>query len=74
MSKPKLDGLETLFKRGKDFSLTDAQYKDKTGTCLPKDKSYLRNKSALSKRAHENGYTIEVVEIVERKVLFHKEA
>lgn len=67
--KPNLKNLESLFKTSSEFSLTDAQYEKKTGASLPKNTSYLKNNSALAKKAKEYGYTIEVIE---KKVLLKK--
>lgn len=47
--KPDWKSLKNLFETGKDFELTDAQYEKKTGRPLPKDKNYIKNKSALAK-------------------------
>lgn len=66
---PKLENLEQLFKKGKNFSLTDAEYEKKTGVMLPKDKSYLKNRSALAKKAKEAGF---VVDVIEKQVVFRK--
>lgn len=67
--KPNLKNLEDLFSKGQNFELTDAQYEKKTGVALPKGKSYLLNRSALSRMAKENGFKIEVIE---KKVVFRK--
>ena len=67
--KPQLEKLDSLFAKGNNFSLTDAQYEKKTGTQLPKDKYYLLNKSALAKKAEKEGYTIE---LIEKKVILKK--
>lgn len=68
--QPDLRKVEALLKKGEAFTLTDAQYERKTGCMLPKDKNYLKNRSALAKKAKENGYKIEVLE---KTVLFTKE-
>ena len=60
--KPKLEALDGLFRSGKNFELTDAQYERKTGAMLPKGKSYLLNQSALARKAAKNGYSISVIE------------
>ena len=59
---PDLSAIIDLLKDGKPFQMTDAQYEKKTGTSLPKDKSYLKNSSALAKVCKERGYTIKVQE------------
>ena len=60
--KPNLNGLEAYFTKGKNFSLTDAEYEKITGAMLPKNISYLRNNSALAKKARLEGYKVEVIE------------
>lgn len=66
---PNLKALEHLFKQGKDFELTDAQYEKKTGIPLPKDKRYIIKDSALAKEANRYGYFLEVIE---KRVLIKK--
>ena len=68
--QPRLETLDSLFDSGKDFELTETQYEKKTGATLPKGTYYLKNNSALAKKAKEKGYSIEVVEkrvILKRK-------
>lgn len=60
--KPKINNLEIFFKRGENFSLTDAQYEKETGAMLPKSPYYIKNKSALAKMAKKYGFCIEVIE------------
>ena len=75
MAKLDLSGLDNLFANGKDFELTDAQYEEKIGKSLPKDKSYLKNGSALARKAKENGFSIELVidePVIRRTVIFKK--
>lgn len=74
---PKLDmsALDDLFAKGKDFTLTDTQYKKKIGTSLPKGTYYIKNNSPLARAATKHGFTItEVVEkpIIARTVVFKK--
>lgn len=74
--KPKLNTLDELFAQGKDFSLSDALYKEKTGADLPKSKSYIKNSSALANYAMEKGYAIVAIEetaIIDRRIIFKKE-
>lgn len=59
--KPILDGIISEMKKGKDFTLTRSQYLSLTGTDIPQDKSYTEKRSAVAKRAAENGYYIQVV-------------
>ena len=67
---PKLENLNDVFEKGKDFSLTDAQYEKKVGISLPKGSDYLLNRSALARKCKEKGYTISVQE---KTVYFRKE-
>ena len=69
-NRPKLESLDKYF--NKDcFELTDSKYEKRTGCPLPKDKSYLKNKSALSKKCKELGFVI--IEVQEKKVFIKKE-
>ena len=67
--KPKLENLENLFNSGLCFELTDTQYEKKTGVPLPKQPYYLVKKSALAKKAKENGYQLK---LIEKRVIFTK--
>lgn len=51
-----------LFDSNEEFSITERQYFKNTGREIPKDTYYLKNSSALSKKAAEFGYSIEVNE------------
>lgn len=51
-----------LFESKSEFSITEKQYFKDTGRGLPKDTYYLKNSSALAKKAKEFGYLIEVKE------------
>ena len=62
MKKPNFDNLLPLFGSKEEFCLTEKQYKQHTGAELPKDTSYLKRKSALSRVAKEYGYSIAVNE------------
>ena len=70
MATPKLDKIEKQMKAGETFSLTNSQYKKSTGLDIPKDTSYLIKRSAVAKKARENGYRIVVHE---RQISFEKE-
>lgn len=76
MSKhPKLEELDYLFDEGSDFQITSEEYENKAGVPLPKNKGYLRNKSALAQLAKERGYIItDIVEETapQRTVLFKR--
>ena len=65
--------LDELFASGKDFEISDARYKEITGNDLPKS-PYLKSRSALAKKAKENGYSITVKEepVIIKKVVFKK--
>ena len=67
---PKLGKIEKLLESGEPFSLTNTQYKQKTGLDIPKNRSYLVNSSAVSKLAKEKGFKIVVQEL---KITFEKE-
>lgn len=66
---PDLSALTSMFGKGQNFELTDAQYERKTGVPLPKGSYYLRNRSAVARVAMENGYSIEVIE---KRIVFTK--
>lgn len=59
-----------LLEAAEDFSITEKQYFKSTGRNMPKNTYYLKNSSALSKKAKEYGYSIE---INERTILLKKE-
>lgn len=65
--RPNLDELEYLFENRADVRLTDKLYKEKTGVSLPKEKSYLKNKSAFSQWLKAKGY--EIVDIQEKPIV-----
>lgn len=66
MPSPKLHKILELLETGEPFSLTDRQYKAKTGLNIPK-----RIKdSAVEKRAKAYGYKLV---IRERELMFEKE-
>lgn len=64
---PNLDELEYLFENRADVRLTDKLYEEKTGVSLPKEKSYLKNKSAFSQWLKAKGY--EIVDIQEKPII-----
>ncbi len=70
MSKLCFDGFNDLFESGKDFTVTDADYKQKVGKDLPKDTSYLKNRSSFAEFANKHGYRLEVFDepIIQRTV------
>ncbi len=69
MKKPNLRQIIELLKNGKDFELTNQQYKKKTEADFPKDKYYAEKRSAVSKVAAKYGYRIEVIP---QRILFIK--
>lgn len=72
---PNLNELDYLFDKGTDFQLTDRIYEEKTGAPLPKDKSYIKNSSALANWALEKGFIIAEVKdrpIIERTIILKK--
>ena len=69
-NRPKLELLDKYFNQ-ECFELTDSKYEKLTGCPLPKDKSYLKNKSALANKCKKLGFVI--VEVQEKKVFIKKE-
>lgn len=67
---PKLNEIKQRLSSGESFDLTDAQYEKMTGARLPKDKNYLKKRSALANAATKEGYRLEVIE---KTVRFIKE-
>ena len=57
-----LSKIKPLLESNQDFSITEKQYLKDTGRTMPKDSSYLKNKSALAKEARKYRYSIEVKE------------
>lgn len=51
-----------LFETNRNFSITESQYLRDTGRSMPKDTSYLKNKSAFSRAAEKYGYSLEIQE------------
>lgn len=70
MPSPKLDEIVKLMESGGDFSLTDSQYKSKTGLHIPKSNNYLTKKSAIARTARGYGYKLVVHE---KEISFEKE-
>lgn len=61
MSHPNFEKIEALLEKTEEFSLTVAQYKQKTGANFPKEKYYAENRSAIAKKAKEYGFKVVVV-------------
>lgn len=70
MACPNLKEIEKQLQTGVDFSLTDNQYLKSTGLSIPKDDVYLKSKSAISKKAEQYGYKIQ---LIEKTLIFKKE-
>ena len=60
MRKPDLSKIEAKMKNGKSFSITRKQYLKMTGSDIPQDQNYTKKRSAVAKRAYENGFVIDV--------------
>lgn len=78
MSRPKLNKIEEQLKTGSEFTLTEEQYLSMTGTGVPLDNSYLKNRSAVARLAERYNYHIVVKKVpkiveYERLVSFEKE-
>ena len=69
MAHPKLDKIEKMLEKGKDFELSNEQYKTRTGADFPKSRYYAEKNSAVAKKAKEYGYYIEVIP---QRILFIK--
>lgn len=70
MPVPKLEKIIELLESGEPFSLTDSQYKRKTGLNIPKSSTYLVKSSAVAQKAKEYGYKLV---LQERQISFEKE-
>ena len=62
MSKIDFSKIETMLNSSLNFSLSEKQYEKLTGRKMPKDTSYLINKSALANFAEKLGLRIRVQE------------
>ncbi len=69
MPTPKLEKIIELMESGEPFSLTDNQYKSKTGLNIPKSNTYLVNNSAIARKAKEYGYKLV---LQERQISFER--
>lgn len=70
MSAPNLEKIIELLESGEPFSLTENQYKRKTGLNIPKNNTYLVNDSAVARKAKEYGYKLV---LQERQISFERE-
>lgn len=59
MSAPKLEKIIKIMEKGKDFELTNEEYRTETGLDIPKGKDYVEKRSAVAQRAKEHGFSIE---------------
>lgn len=62
MSKIDFSPIKEMIDTSLSFSITEKQYQKLIGRKLPKDNSYLTNRSALAKFAKENGLVIRINE------------
>ncbi len=69
-----LNNLDELFNLGKDFELSKEEIEKQTNGILSSNLSYLKNNSALAKKAKANGYYLEIepIEIKPMKIRFRK--
>lgn len=70
MAKIGLSKIKEMVDSSLDFSLTEKQYEKLTGRKLPKDNSYIINKSSLDKFA--KGYGLKI-KIQGKTIAFEKE-
>lgn len=73
--KLNFDELDDLFEQGEDFRLTDKEYEKRVGSPLPKEKSYIKNRSPFGEKARKCGYMIADIEekaVVERTIILKK--
>ena len=66
-----LDALDKYFDAGKDFTMTQEEYEKVTVGSLSKNLSYVKNGSALSKRAKSKGYYIEIEPLEIKPMTIH---
>lgn len=66
--------LDKYFDKGKNFVMTQEEYEKETDGILSKDLNYIKNRSALSRKALERGFYIEVepIEIKPMRIIFRK--
>ena len=72
MAKPNLSQIELQLKSGHNFSLTEEQYLQTTGTTIPRNPSYLKTRSAIARLAKQYGYQVKK-QVHITVVLFEKE-
>lgn len=70
MPSPNLEKIIELLESGEQFSLTENQYKGKTGLNIPKNNTYLVKNSAVARKAKAYGYKLV---LQERTILFEME-
>ena len=75
MAKLKLGAIEAMLKSGKDFELTEEQYKANTNQKFPERPRYIVTDSAIARVAGEYGYTLEFVplKVIPSKIRFIKQ-
>lgn len=57
MAHPKLDKIEKMLEKGKDFELSNEQYKTRTGADFPKSRYYAEKNLLSPKRQKNMGIT-----------------
>ena len=61
MTRPKMDKMAILLKKGEEFTINSLEYKRLTGAEIPKNKYYTENNSAVARKAMDYGYKITVI-------------
>ena len=69
-----LHNLDKYFDDGNDFEFTKEEYEKITGAIISNDLNYMKKKSALAKKAKENGFTLEIkpIEVNPMRIYFKK--
>ena len=60
MSRPDLESIKRKLEYGKEFAITDEQYRKKTGVDMPKSIYYTKTKSAVANLAKAYGFKLEI--------------
>ncbi|MBR6386458.1 MAG: hypothetical protein IKS03_10125 [Ruminococcus sp.] len=60
---PNLKPIEEQLRTGAEFTLTEEQYLNQTGSTMPKSNSYIKNRSAVAKLAKRYNYKIVITEV-----------
>ena len=69
-----LHNLDKYFDDGNDFEFTKEEFEKITGAIISNDLNYMKKKSALAKKAKENGFTLEIkpIEVNPMRIYFKK--